>query len=162
VVEHLVEDQVEVEDRVTTVVNLDTCRGIVPRSVQLVHFGQSSGGGGSRGACYQCGKEGHLSRDCTERGDGGSSRRPDDRKCYNCGEGGHLSRDCPDAGSRRTGGGGGGGGGNECFTCGGTDHIQRNCPKKAAGGGGSNGASNMRCYNCNEMGHMSRDCPVEG
>jgi len=38
----LVEDQVEVEDRVTTVVNLDICRGIVPRSVQLVHLARAA------------------------------------------------------------------------------------------------------------------------
>ena len=56
-------------------------------------------------ACCNCGKVGHLSRDCPSAGDGsgdgfgGSASRgcssSAGKACYNCGEFGHISRDCP-------------------------------------------------------------------
>ncbi|KAI3753610.1 hypothetical protein L2E82_25669 [Cichorium intybus] len=35
--------------------------------------------------CYQCGKTGHMDRDCLEKS----------RVCFNCGESGHIHPDCP-------------------------------------------------------------------
>ncbi|KAI3787689.1 hypothetical protein L2E82_00022 [Cichorium intybus] len=35
--------------------------------------------------CYQCGKTGHMARDCLEK----------NRVCFNCGESGHIRPDCP-------------------------------------------------------------------
>ena len=62
--------------------------------------------------CYNCNKEGHMSRDCPEpRADNRPPRSQSftDIECYNCGKTGHMSRDCEE--ERRDGGGGGGGGG---------------------------------------------------
>ncbi|OIR13023.1 MAG: hypothetical protein BEU05_00410 [Marine Group III euryarchaeote CG-Bathy2] len=76
-------------------------------------------GGGGGGKCFNCGKPGHISRDCPEGGGG----KPGGGKCFNCGKPGHISRDCPE-------GGGGKPGGGKCFNCGKPGHISRNCPDR--------------------------------
>jgi len=109
------------------------------------------GGGGGKGGgqdCFNCGREGHLSRDCDEprkgKGGGGKSfggSRGGDQECFNCGQVGHLSRDCDEPrkpkGGGKSGGGGGKGGDQECFNCGQFGHISRDCdePRKPKGGG---------------------------
>ncbi|KAF7976755.1 hypothetical protein HWV62_5744 [Athelia sp. TMB] len=85
---------------------------------------------------YNCGLEGHVSRDCT------METKP--KSCYKCGQEGHISRDCPDNAAAASGGfssGGGGGAGTECYRCGKVGHIARACPDSTGSGGGfSSGA----------------------
>ncbi|MBA0747370.1 hypothetical protein Gogos_004286 [Gossypium gossypioides] len=80
--------------------------------------GYRRGGYGGDGACYNCGKMGHLPRDCYQD-DGGITR-------YSGGRG-------DDVGSKRYGRGGGGSGrgegraGGQCFICGEEGHLARDC-----------------------------------
>ena len=93
----------------------------------------------SKMECYNCGKNGHMSRDCNSRKRqgppatrGGFSRTGpgrDDRECYSCGKTGHISRDC----RSRTNNG---------------SNFQKR--------GRDN--SNMECYNCGKKGHISTEC----
>ena len=78
------------------------------RALVASQVGGWAGAGGTgkdddfTGTCYNCGKTGHMSRDCR------SPKSTDDSKmeCYNCHEIGHRSADCPEPQKGRGGGGG--------------------------------------------------------
>ncbi|KAK9415659.1 hypothetical protein SUNI508_10318 [Seiridium unicorne] len=93
-------------------------------------------GGRPRGACFNCGEEGHNKADCP---------KPRILRCHHCNQEGHTIRSCPDPDCppqeprEFTG---------ECRTCGKEGHRAADCPDRPP----------MICKNCGEEGHQAFDC----
>ncbi|KAJ8258645.1 hypothetical protein COCON_G00176570 [Conger conger] len=102
-------------------------------------------------ACYNCGRGGHISRDCKE------PKKEREQCCYNCGKAGHMARDCDHANEQK------------CYSCGGFGHIQKGCERVKCYRCGEIGhvavhcskASDVNCYNCGKSGHLAKECTVE-
>ncbi|MBZ3887617.1 Cellular nucleic acid-binding protein [Sciurus carolinensis] len=102
-------------------------------------------------ACYNCGRGGHIAKDCKE------PKREREQCCYNCGKPGHLARDCDHADEQK------------CYSCGEFGHIQKDCTKVKCYRCGETGhvaincskTSEVNCYRCGESGHLARECTIE-
>uniref|UniRef100_A0A452FRJ3 CCHC-type zinc finger nucleic acid binding protein n=1 Tax=Capra hircus TaxID=9925 RepID=A0A452FRJ3_CAPHI len=101
--------------------------------------------------CYNCGRGGHIAKDCKE------PKREREQCCYNCGKPGHLARDCDHADEQK------------CYSCGEFGHIQKDCTKVKCYRCGETGhvaincskTSEVNCYRCGESGHLARECTIE-
>lgn len=89
--------------------------------------------------CFNCGKVGHRSEECTAVAAGSTA-------CYICGMEGHKGRDCPMAPEKKAFDPKAA----KCFQCGQVGHLSAACPQPKA---------KDACHLCGEVGHVSRYCP---
>ena len=86
--------------------------------------------------CYNCGKKGHLAKECR-----GKSKPKPSFQCFRCGESSHGIKDCPQPAPNPSSG--------KCDRCTQTGHLAKDC---------TTGPPKNPCKVCNEC-HWRYDCP---
>jgi len=60
-----------------------------------------------KNSCFNCGKPGHLARDCPQKSNAKNNTPQDNttskNSCFNCGKPGHRARDCTEPKNNRSG-----------------------------------------------------------
>ncbi|KAL7071571.1 hypothetical protein ACQ4LE_009029 [Meloidogyne hapla] len=100
------------------------------------HRGESVDWRGRR-ECYECGRSGHLKKDCPNI------------RCLRCKLIGHRVRDCP---AHKLA--------PKCFSCHEHGHEGWCCPKSIGGGSTLRGDGKKHCYRCLQTNHLASSCPM--
>jgi hypothetical protein len=94
----------------TLLKNLFTLKTFKPNTlISIQSFNMAYEEGTQKMVCFNCKKEGHMARNCTEP-----------KLCKACGQPGHFYKDCTQGNSNRN---------MRCLNCGENGHTSTQCPK---------------------------------
>ena len=89
------------------------------------------------GHCFQCGREGHMARECRERPSGPNNEFKRRNQCFKCGKPDHFARECPLNPGNFI-----------CHRCQRSGHIAAYCKTDIS----------KMCTKCSKLGHLAASC----